>query len=108
MQVEVVHQRWEFGSIYGLICSRLSVQHTASTVWVSVSPALLVVHGPHPLGRIFGHGYSWLCIFLPVHLQNLCICEGRLGLQLTLTCCQSIPVAYHESHVCSELCKLCR
>lgn len=78
LQVEVFPQRWQLGFVYGIVRYWISVQHTSSAVWLFVGAAVLVVHGSHPLGCILGDGHSWICIFVPVHLQDFRICEGRL------------------------------
>ncbi len=80
LQVEVILQGWQLGSLYGHLCSGLFGQHAAFAVWILVCAVVSVVHGADPLGCVFGNGHSWVCIFLPVHIQNLCICEGRLSL----------------------------
>jgi hypothetical protein len=93
VQVEVIPQRWQLGFIYGLIRSWLPVQHATPAVWVLVSAIVLVLHGTDPLGCVFGDGHSWICLLIPVYIQDLCICESRLELlRVTLS---NVAVTFH-------------
>lgn len=76
LQVEILFQGRQSCAVYGHLRSWIPGQHASSAVWGVVSPLIFVLHGAHPLGSISCHGYGGLCIFIPVYLQDFCLCEG--------------------------------
>ena len=83
VQVEVVSQRRQLGPIYGLIRSRVLIQHATSAVWLLVSAFVFVIHDSDPLGCVSGNGHSWIRFLILVHIQDFCVCEGRLTVFVT-------------------------
>ena len=79
LQVEVLLQRRQSCVVHGHLCSWLPGQHTTSAVWGIVGAAVLVLHGAHSVGSVPRYGNSGLCLIIPFHLQDLCLCEGRLN-----------------------------
>lgn len=76
LQVEILSPGRQSCTVHGHLRSRVSGQYASSAVWGVVSPLVFVLHGTHPLGSISCHGYSGLCIFVLVYLQDFCLCEG--------------------------------